>query len=111
MPETNSLITTANAISLSKAARHVAVDGRSPHVSTLWRWARVGVNGVRLGYKKYGRRIVTSKEALDHFSSELANADRSPAGNRPHKPSRTQSLSDSQHANAVATAEAELAIG
>jgi len=104
MLDTNSLITTDNAISLSKAARYVAVDGRSPHVSTLWRWARVGVNGVRLSYKKYGRRIVTSQVALDQFASELAKADRDPTGHS--RPAKT--LSESQRDKAHASAEAEL---
>ena len=77
-------------------------NGRSPHVSTLWRWARRGVNGVKLTYRRYGRRIVTSLPACEKFSLELAAADCEP------KPSSAGSPSTPNHNKALAAAEAEL---
>ena len=46
-----------------------------PHASTVWRWCREGINGVRLEYVRFGRRIFTSAEALERFASALASAD------------------------------------
>ena len=70
-------IATENLLSLSEAARVLPpVDGKRPHVSTIWRWCRKGLNGVTLEYCRLGRRIVTSPEALGRFTNALAAADR-----------------------------------
>ena len=78
-------------LSLSEAARACpAVDGKKPHCSTLWRWMQKGVRGVRLEHVKIGRRIVTTRPALEVFFRELADAPMpspspSPSRGRTHK--------------------------
>jgi len=44
---------------------------RRPHRSTMWRWAMVGINGVKLRSAKIGGRRYTSAEALQQFIDEL----------------------------------------
>lgn len=51
------------------------VNGRRPAVSTIWRWARKGLKGVRLEYVRVGRNIVTTRQALLRFFTALAEAD------------------------------------
>jgi hypothetical protein len=63
-------------ISLSKAAKLL------PHIrnnkplapSTLWRWANVGLRGVRLETVKCGGSTVTSVEALERFHAAINSA-------------------------------------
>ena len=50
-------------------------NGKRPSVSTVWRWCRKGLNGVRLEYVRCGRKILTSREALSRFIKRLAEAD------------------------------------
>ncbi len=38
-----------------------------PHPTTLWRWCRVGLDGVFLEYEKVGRILFTSREAIQRF--------------------------------------------
>lgn len=66
-----------NLVSLVSAAKYFEVDGKKPHASSLWRWCRIGLAGgkVKLRYRRYGRRIVTSFAACEQFSRELAEAD------------------------------------
>ena len=59
-------------MTLSDAGRRL--PGR-PHASTVWRWCRVGVRGVRLRYRRLGRRIVVCPAALDEFTRRLAALD------------------------------------
>ncbi|MFG0329598.1 MAG: DUF1580 domain-containing protein [Phycisphaerales bacterium] len=71
MLDGESLITLAEAAKLR--------PGR-PHVSSIWRQARVGVrarNGdrVRLEHKRIAGKIWTSREALSRFDRALAEAD------------------------------------
>lgn len=67
-------------LTLGQACRLLpANDGKRVHLSTLWRWCRIGVNGVRLEYLRVGRRIVTSKQALERFMTRLAALDEPPA--------------------------------
>lgn len=51
------------------------VNGKRPNHSTLWRWCRRGLGGVHLEYLKVGRRIMTSRQALERFAHALAAAD------------------------------------
>ncbi len=63
-------------LSLTDAAKALpAIDGRRPHVSTMWRWCKKGVRGVRLEYVRLGHRVCTSMEALTRFSQRLAELD------------------------------------
>ena len=59
--------------SLSQSAKIVpSLDGKPIHTSTLWRWCKKGLKGVRLEYIRIGTRICTSKEALSRFFVALA---------------------------------------
>ena len=67
---------TETALTLSQAACELPrLGGRKLHASSLWRWARKGVRGVKLEYSRLGSRIVTSREALSRFAAKLAEAD------------------------------------
>jgi len=65
-------------LSLTDAARVLQINGKRPHISSIWRWCRRGLNGVRLEYGRAGRRIVTTRTALTKFMNQLAEADRPP---------------------------------
>ncbi|MBI3465351.1 MAG: DUF1580 domain-containing protein [Planctomycetes bacterium] len=72
-------------LSLSEAARYLPRRraGKNPHVSTLFRWARDGLRGVRLETIRVGGTLCTSLEALQHFCERLTNPDaaRAPCSN------------------------------
>ena len=69
-------LTTESPLSLTEAAKVLpSLGGRRLHVSTLWRWARRGLRGVKLEYSRLGHRVVTSREALNRFAQRLAEAD------------------------------------
>lgn len=71
-------------LNLADAARALPlVRGKRLHVSSVWRWCRNGVNGVRLEYLRLGRRIFTSRAALARFAQLLAEADRPAAAQKP----------------------------
>lgn len=74
-----------------------------PHVSTLWRWARKGLKGIRLEYRRMGGRVYTSAQALDRFGARLAALDDNPPAPAP-KVRRTPA----ERARAVAAASAKL---
>lgn len=68
--------TTEELFSLSEAAKLVPkLNARRVHASTVLRWCRRGLRGVRLGYVRIGRRMATSAEALNRFFNALAEAD------------------------------------
>lgn len=74
-------------LTFSEAAKALPlVNGKRPHVSTLWRWARKGVAGVKLETRRIGGRFVTSVEALDRFTKQLSEIE--PNRPRPLKRSR-----------------------
>jgi hypothetical protein len=63
-------------ISLADAARLLPrIAGKKVNLSTIWRWARVGLRGQYLAYMKIGRRIVTSQQALWRFFAAVAAQD------------------------------------
>lgn len=65
-------------LSLGHAGHAVrAIDGRERPASsaTIWRWIREGRYGVHLEHVRIGRRIATSREALDRFFARCAEAD------------------------------------
>lgn len=76
--ETSEMIDIENEsiLSLTEATKVLpSIDGRRPHVSTLWRWAMKGIRGgVRLETARLGRRVITSKEALQRFIVALSEA-------------------------------------
>lgn len=57
---------------LSEATGHVP---GTPHPSTLNRWARAGIGGVKLETVKVGGRRYTSIEAIQRFLASLNDAD------------------------------------
>lgn len=100
-------------VSLTQATKALPpIDGRRIHVSTLWRWARKGVRGVRLEHIRLGHRVCTSLEALNRFAQSLADAQEvSPS--LPQAPLRSgpKSRSAAQRDRDIAAAEAELEVG
>ena len=63
-------------LSLTEATKVLPrVNGRKPAISTLWRWCRKGLRGVKLEYVRYGRNIVTTRQALGRFFTTLAEVD------------------------------------
>jgi len=65
-------MTTAEFMTLAEAAK--SLPGK-PHVSTLHRWARRGVGGVRLQTWRVGRRTFTTDEAVAEFLAGLNLSD------------------------------------
>lgn len=62
-------------LSLSAAAAICpAIDGKRPRSSTVWRWARKGIRGVRLECVMVGRNMATTRPALEKFFAECAKA-------------------------------------
>lgn len=59
-------------LTLAQAAR--MLPGK-PSPSTVWRWCRQGVGGVKLEYRRLGRGIVTTRDAVRRFSDELTRRD------------------------------------
>lgn len=91
-------------LSFSEAAKALPkINGRRPHATTLWRWARKGLKGVRLETRRVGARFVTSAEALERFSEALAAIDL--PGN--HPPPQTNRRGAGRH-HAVDQAEHKL---
>ena len=83
------------------AARLPRLNGKKIHASSLWRWARKGISGVRLETRRLGGRFVTSIEALDRFSRKLAEidvADRGPAVFRKKTRTEKQRQRDTERA-------------
>jgi Protein of unknown function (DUF1580) len=72
--------TSETLISLSDAAKAVPRRrrGRKTHLSTLYRWATIGVRGVILETLQCGGSRVTSREAMQRFFERLSGPD--PAG-------------------------------
>lgn len=77
-----------------------------PDISTLWRWARKGVKGVRLEYLRVGAKIVTSEAALRRFGAALAATDDNPDP-RPPTPRRR---SQTEKADAVRRVKQSLGV-
>ena len=51
------------------------IEGKPIDQSAIWRWARKGVQGVRLEHIRLCGRILTTMEALDRFTKELAEVE------------------------------------
>jgi len=84
-------------LSLTEATKVLPrLNGKRPSISTLWRWCRKGLRGVRLEYIRLGRSIATSEEALNRFFEALAEADEVPVENRPAASARPQRANPSR---------------
>jgi hypothetical protein len=78
--------TVENPIPLAVAARLVPPrrNGKRTHISTLYRWATVGVRGVVLETLQVGGSRCTSREALQRFYERLsASTPAGPPGGNP----------------------------
>jgi hypothetical protein len=93
-------------LTLAAASKHVPGH---PHASTLWRWCRQGIQGVQLEYRRVGRRIVTSRTAIDRFSQRVTEADRAAYASSHPTASPQPSTPKPNRDQAIAAAEAELA--
>ena len=68
MIESEELITLADA-----AALVPKIGSKGTHPGSVYRWARDGVAGHKLEVKRVGRKLATSREALDRFMAALGN--------------------------------------
>ena len=101
-------------ISLRDASR--LCPGRPPHLSVIWRWARVGLKArtghrIKLRHCRVGARLFTTAVWLREFFEELAEED-AKYFERPapaEAPSPTQRRSLCQRDRDVAAADARLA--
>lgn len=60
-------------LTLSEASHRLPLlSGKRISPSTLWRWHRHGVSGVKLSCAYIGRRVFTSEAALNEFLAKLA---------------------------------------
>ena len=102
------MITQAEEIfSLSEAAGKLPrINGRRPHVSTLWRWCRKGCRGTRLEYVRVGSKIATSMEAVHRFFLAQAAADSALESTPPPTPIQSTPKPRSETARARAIEEA-----
>lgn len=97
-------------LSLSDAAKTLpCIDGKRVHVSTLWRWCKRGLKGVRLEYVRVGFRICTSSDALSRFINELAAADQQLAPSHSSAEPAKQSRSPAVRRTAIERANEILA--
>lgn len=86
------------------------INGRTPHCSTIWRWARRGLGGVHLETRKIGGRFVTSKEALERFTKQLAEMPIATIQTTPAPPPPVpRKRTPAQRQRDIAAAEAALA--
>ena len=70
------IIPQAELVTLSQAARLLPkVDGKKVSVCTLWRWCRRGLRGEHLEYTRIGRKLCTSRTALERFFNRLTELD------------------------------------
>ena len=62
-------------VTLTEATKHLPArrKGKRPNVATLYRWAQVGVRGVRLETLQVGGTKCTSLEALQRFCERLTD--------------------------------------
>lgn len=98
------MLATEKTLTFSEAAAILPMfNGKRPHTSTVWRWARKGCRGVRLESLRLGGRFVTSVQALERFGQALAEADNLPQASvrKPATPTAKQRERSIQHAEDV----------
>lgn len=95
-------------LTFSEAARELpSINGRRIHANSVWRWARKGINGVKLEAWRVGRQFVTTEVALKRFFAELAKAEHLSPSTSP-RPHRHRPRLPQERARAIAAAEAKL---
>lgn len=85
------------------------VNGKRVHSTSVWRWARKGLRGVRLDCLRIGGRFVTSMEAVERFTEALANVPVGPVDSASRRPLvKPKRRSKSRHDRAVGRSHARL---
>lgn len=69
------LITIDNALTLDQIAEIASPRDHKLSRTTVYRWCKIGIGGVRLQYVKLGRRMLSSKRALNQFMQQLQEQD------------------------------------
>ncbi len=96
-------------LSLTDAAKALPpIDGTRPHSSTVWRWCRRGLKGVRLEHVRLGHRVCTSLDALARFSQRLAETDERAAERPVSHTTIGRPRTDAEQERAVQAAKKEL---
>ncbi len=64
-------------VSLRDVPNHLPADPEGERIdeSSVYRWARIGVNGRKLETLRFGRRLFTSVEALERFGTPEPDED------------------------------------
>lgn len=63
-------------LTLPEACALLGRGGKRPSTTTIWRWCRKGVQGVRLEHVRLGRELRVTAAALNDFGRRLAEVDR-----------------------------------
>ena len=85
-------------LSLLEATKHVpALNGKHPHVCTLYRWYSVGIAGARLQCVRVGGKLGVTQEALDRFFVEAGAA--GPQHTGPRAKTKANGIAPSRAAN------------
>jgi len=79
------------------------LGGKKIHTTSIWRWCRKGVRGVKLENAIIGSRIITSVQALNRFVNVLSEAPL-PERHWMHKPG-VRRRTDKERTRAMAEAE------
>jgi hypothetical protein len=107
IPLTEELRSIANAAKWLPTRR----GDRPAHASSLFRWAKYGLRGVRLETIRVGGTLCTSKEALERFFARLAERDDPHAPDSPvANPTPPKPASRRQREIAEAARQAEAAL-
>lgn len=87
-------------VNLTEASKLLPpVNGKRVHINTLHRWSTRGVRGgIRLETARIGRRLVTSREALQRFVKAVSDA---PAPEPTPRMPSTKARTHAQQAHAV----------
>ena len=106
------MLNTESVVTLDQAVARLPA-GLRRNRSTIWRWCRVGVRGVKLKHGFAGRTIVTTMEAFDFFFRAIADATPLPSAPTAPVPRGATSLPRQAGArgsqSSIDTAEAYLA--
>ncbi len=78
-------ITNETVLSLTDATKRLPKRraGKRPHVSTLYRWAQSGIDGVKLEVIRVGGTLCTSLESLQRFCERCTDPTITPSRTTP----------------------------
>lgn len=102
--------TNSKVLTLAEAAALIGRKfGVKPSISTMWRWAKKGVDGQTLRSVRIGRRIRTTDEAVEQFLDRLlpTNEAGTTGGSRPEPSPAAFSKQQQAAVNAAAAKEVE----